>query len=57
MLIKKTIIEFAKLSSVHFLFLTAVIPVTGAIAMGEKDLFILTVIFHFPAEVSLKSMR
>jgi 4-hydroxybenzoate polyprenyltransferase len=45
MLIKKTIIEFAKLSSVHFLFLTAVIPVTGAIAMGEKDLFILTVIF------------
>lgn len=45
MVIKKTLIEFAKLSSVHFVFLTAVIPVTGAIAMGEKDLFILTVIF------------
>ena len=45
MLIKKTITEFAKLSSVHFVFLTAVIPVTGAIAMGEKDIFILTVIF------------
>ena len=45
MLNKKTLIEFAKLSSVHFVFLTAVIPVTGAIAMGEKDLFILTVIF------------
>jgi len=45
MRIKKTITEFAKLSSVHFVFLTAVIPVTGAIAIGEKDLFILTVIF------------
>ena len=45
MLIKKTIVEFAKLSSAHFVFLTAVIPVTGAIAMGEKNLFILTIIF------------
>lgn len=43
--IKTTILEYAKLSSAHFVFLSAIIPVTGAIAMGEKDLFILTIIF------------
>jgi 4-hydroxybenzoate polyprenyltransferase len=40
-----TIIEYAKLSSAHFLSLTATIPITGAIAMGEKNLFTLTIIF------------
>jgi len=42
---KTTVFEYAKLSSAHFIFLTAIVPVTGAIAMGEKDLFLLTVIF------------
>ncbi|MFA5102402.1 MAG: UbiA family prenyltransferase [Candidatus Thermoplasmatota archaeon] len=41
----KTVFEFAKLSSAHFIFLTAIIPLTGAIAMGEKDLFHLTILF------------
>jgi 4-hydroxybenzoate polyprenyltransferase len=41
----KTVFEFAKLSSAHFIFLTAIIPLTGAIAMGEKDLFLLTILF------------
>jgi len=39
------VIEYAKLSSAHFVFLTAIIPVTGAIAMGEKSIFLLTIIF------------
>jgi 4-hydroxybenzoate polyprenyltransferase len=39
-----TLKEYAKLSSAHFIILTAIIPVTGAIAMGQKDLFILTII-------------
>jgi 4-hydroxybenzoate polyprenyltransferase len=39
------IIEYSKLSSAHFVFLTAIIPVTGAIAMGEKSLFSLTIVF------------
>jgi 4-hydroxybenzoate polyprenyltransferase len=43
--LKTMIIEYAKLSSAHFMFLTAVIPVTGAIAMGEKNLTSLTIIF------------
>jgi len=43
--IKKLFREYAKLSSAHFISLTATIPVTGAIAMGEKNLFLLTVIF------------
>jgi 4-hydroxybenzoate polyprenyltransferase len=42
---KATVFEYAKLSSAHFLFLTAVIPLTGAIAMGEKDIFLLTILF------------
>lgn len=41
----KTVFEFAKLSSAHFIFLTAIIPLTGAIAMGEKDVFLLTILF------------
>jgi 4-hydroxybenzoate polyprenyltransferase len=41
----KTVFEFAKLSSAHFIFLTAIIPLTGAISMGEKDLFLLTMLF------------
>jgi 4-hydroxybenzoate polyprenyltransferase len=45
MTLKKFIMEYAKLSSAHFVFLTAIIPVTGAIAMGEKNLFSLTIIF------------
>jgi len=43
--LKTTIIEFAKLSSAHFVFLTAVIPVTGALAMGQKDMFHLAIVF------------
>ena len=43
--LKTFIIEYSKLSSAHFLFLTAIIPVTGAIAMGEKSLFLLTIVF------------
>ncbi len=43
--LKFTLFEFAKLSSAHFVFLTAIIPVAGAIAMGQKDLFLLTVVF------------
>ena len=43
--LKTFIIEYSKLSSAHFLFLTAIIPVTGAIAMGEKNLFLLTIVF------------
>ncbi|HWR27018.1 MAG TPA: UbiA family prenyltransferase [Candidatus Thermoplasmatota archaeon] len=43
--LKTTVFEYAKLSSAHFIFLTAIIPLTGAIAMGEKDLFLLTVLF------------
>jgi len=45
MSLKTTAFEYAKLSSAHFIFLTAIIPVTGAIAMGEKNLFFLTIIF------------
>jgi 4-hydroxybenzoate polyprenyltransferase len=45
MKLKITVTEFAKLSSAHFVFLTAIIPVAGAIAMGQKDLFLLTIIF------------
>jgi 4-hydroxybenzoate polyprenyltransferase len=45
MTVKTTIIEYAKLSSAHFVFLSAIIPVTGAIAMGEKNLLTLTIIF------------
>ena len=37
--------EYAKLSSAHFVFLTALIPVTGAIAMGETRLFFLFILF------------
>ncbi len=37
--------EYAKLSSAHFIFLTAIIPVTGAIAMGSKNLVSLTFLF------------
>ncbi len=43
--LKATVFEYAKLSSAHFIFLTAIVPVTGAIAMGEKNLFLLTVVF------------
>ena len=43
--LKTLFIEYAKLSSAHFISLTATIPVTGAIAMGEKNLFLLTIIF------------
>ena len=43
--LKKLFIEYGKLSSAHFISLTATIPVTGAIAMGEKNLFLLTIIF------------
>ena len=43
--LKFTLFEFAKLSSAHFVFLTAIIPVAGAIAMGQKDLVPLTIIF------------
>jgi 4-hydroxybenzoate polyprenyltransferase len=43
--LKMSLFEYAKLSSAHFIFLTAIIPVTGAIAMGEKDFFLLTVVF------------
>ncbi len=43
--LKTTVFEYAKLSSAHFIFLTAIIPLTGAIAMGEKDLFLLTMLF------------
>jgi 4-hydroxybenzoate polyprenyltransferase len=43
--LKTVVIEYAKLSSVHFIFLTAIIPVVGAIAMGEKSLFSLTIVF------------
>ncbi len=43
--LKVAIFEYAKLSSAHFIFLTAIIPLTGAIAMGEKDLFLLTMLF------------
>jgi 4-hydroxybenzoate polyprenyltransferase len=43
--LKATVFEYAKLSSAHFIFLTAIIPLTGAIAMGEKDLFLLTMLF------------
>lgn len=42
---KTTVFEYAKLSSAHFIFLTAIVPVTGAIAMGEKNLVLLTVVF------------
>jgi 4-hydroxybenzoate polyprenyltransferase len=45
MSLKTTVFEYAKLSSAHFIFLTAIIPLTGAIAMGEKDLFLLTMLF------------
>ncbi|HWR63745.1 MAG TPA: UbiA family prenyltransferase [Candidatus Thermoplasmatota archaeon] len=45
MSLKTTVFEYAKLSSAHFIFLTAIIPLTGAIAMGEKDLFLLTILF------------
>lgn len=45
MRLKTTIFEYAKLSSAHFIFLTAIIPVTGAIAMGQKDVFLLTILF------------
>jgi heme o synthase len=45
MSLKTTVFEFAKLSSAHFIFLTAIIPLTGAIAMGEKNLFLLTILF------------
>jgi 4-hydroxybenzoate polyprenyltransferase len=43
--LKTTVFEYAKLSSAHFIFLTAIIPVTGAIAMGQKDVLLLTVVF------------
>jgi len=43
--LKTMVVEYAKLSSTHFIFLTAVIPVTGAIAMGEKNLISLTIVF------------
>ena len=43
--LKISIIEYAKLSSAHFIFLTALIPVTGAIIMNEKNLFLLTIVF------------
>ncbi len=43
--LKAAVFEYAKLSSAHFIFLTAIVPVTGAIAMGEKNLFLLTVLF------------
>lgn len=43
--LKKTVFEYAKLSSAHFIFLTSIIPLTGAIAMGEKNLFLLTILF------------
>lgn len=45
MSLKTIVFEYAKLSSAHFIFLTAIIPLTGAIAMGEKDLFLLTMLF------------
>jgi 4-hydroxybenzoate polyprenyltransferase len=45
MSLRTTVFEYAKLSSAHFIFLTAIIPLTGAIAMGEKDLFLLTMLF------------
>jgi 4-hydroxybenzoate polyprenyltransferase len=45
MRLKTTVFEYAKLSSAHFIFLTAIVPVTGAIAMGEKNLFLLTIVF------------
>jgi 4-hydroxybenzoate polyprenyltransferase len=45
MRLKTTVFEYAKLSSAHFIFLTAIIPLTGAIGMGEKDLFLLTMLF------------
>jgi 4-hydroxybenzoate polyprenyltransferase len=43
--LKTTVFEYAKLSSAHFIFLTAIIPVTGAIAMGQKDVLLLTLVF------------
>jgi len=43
--LKTIFFEYAKLSSAHFIFLTAIVPLTGAIAMGEKDLFLLTMLF------------
>ncbi|MBN1861220.1 MAG: UbiA prenyltransferase family protein [Candidatus Thermoplasmatota archaeon] len=43
--LKNVVFEYAKLSSAHFIFLTAIIPVTGAIAMGQKDVFLLTILF------------
>jgi 4-hydroxybenzoate polyprenyltransferase len=45
MTLKLSIIEYAKLSSAHFIFLTALVPVTGAIIMNEKNLFLLTILF------------
>lgn len=41
----KALIEYGKLSSAHFAVLTATIPLTGAIAMGEKDIGTLTILF------------
>ena len=41
----KILKEYAKLSSAHLAFLTALIPVTGAIAMGETRLFTLFILF------------
>ena len=43
--LKTTVFEYAKLSSAHFIFLTAIIPLTGAIAMGQKDILLLTLVF------------
>lgn len=37
--------EYAKLSSAHFALLTAMIPLTGAIVMGETDALLLLKIF------------
>lgn len=45
MSLQTTVFEYAKLSSAHFIFLTAIIPLTGAIAMSEKDIFLLTMLF------------
>ena len=43
--LKTTVFEYAKLSSAHFIFLTTIIPVTGAITMGQKDVSLLTLVF------------
>ena len=43
-LMKKTK-EYAKLSSAHFAMLTAMIPVAGALVMGETNFYNLTIVF------------